>query len=353
MKTVHVKASSSYDVLIGKGLLAELGMQVRARLPMTQTVAVVTDDTVAALYLPLVLDTLAETGLKTCFYAVSPGEASKNGMQYLSLLNWLAKERITRTDCIIALGGGVVGDLAGFAAATYQRGTPYIQVPTTLLAMVDSSVGGKTAIDLPAGKNLAGAFYQPSLVIADVNTLDTLPEPTFCEGMGEVIKYGMLGSARLLYQLLNDDLTGDLADLIAACVIIKRDIVERDEFDTDSRQLLNLGHTLGHAIEQLESYAIPHGHAVAIGMALDTRAAVKKGLCPPECLHLLERLLERHKLPSHTNHGARALFEAALADKKRKGQKITIVSPRALGRSELITIPVSDLLDWIEMGLTP
>jgi 3-dehydroquinate synthase len=265
----------------------------------------------------------------------------------------LAEERITRTDCILALGGGVIGDLAGFAAATYQRGIPYIQVPTTLLAMVDSSVGGKTAIDLPAGKNLAGAFYQPTLVAADVDTLATLPEAVFCEGMGEVIKYGMLASARLLNQLLSDDLSGELPELIAACVTIKRDIVERDEFDTGSRQLLNLGHTIGHAIEQLDGYAIPHGHAVAIGMAVDTRAAVKKGLCPPECLSVLESLLERHKLPGQTSHGAKALFEAAQSDKKRAGEDITIVTPRTFGRSELLTIPLPDLYDWIEMGVTP
>ena len=352
MKTVHVKASRSYDVLIGRGLIKELGTQVCTLLPKTQTIAVITDDTVAALYLKPVLDSLTQAGLDSCPIVIPPGEGSKSGIQYLSLLSQLAKERITRTDCILALGGGVIGDLAGFAAATYQRGVPYIQVPTTLLAMVDSSVGGKTAIDLPTGKNLVGAFYQPTCVVADVDTLNTLPETVFCEGMGEVIKYGMLASPRLLNQLSHDNLTNELPDLIATCVTIKRDIVEQDEFDKGSRQLLNLGHTIGHAIEQLEGYTIPHGHAVAIGMALDTRAAVKKGLCPPECLSILERLLKRHKLPCGTDHGVNALFEAAQLDKKRAGKEITIVIPRALGRSELLTIPLPKLYDWIEMGVT-
>ena len=355
MTTVHVKTGRSYDVLIGKGLLSELGARVRTLLPKTRTVAVVTDETVAALYLKPVSDTLAQAGLQSSDHIIPPGEGSKTGTQYLSLLNRLAERRVTRTDCILALGGGVVGDLAGFAAATYLRGIPYIQVPTTLLAMVDSSVGGKTAIDLPAGKNLAGAFRQPALVVADVDTLDSLPEAVFSEGMGEVIKYGMLASAGILDQLLNDNLSGEgaLSGLIAACVAIKRDIVERDEFDTACRQLLNLGHTIGHAIEQLEGYAIPHGHAVAIGMVLETRAAVKKGLCPPQCLTVLESLLERCKLPGRTKHGAKAIFEAALSDKKRTGEQITIVAPRALGKSELLTIPLSELYDWIELGVTP
>jgi len=353
MTTVEVKASRNYEVLIGKNLLPELGTRVCELLPKTQTVALVTDNTVEALYLKPVTKALTEAGLQVRAYSVPPGEASKSGTQYLSLLNWLAENRLTRTDCLLALGGGVVGDLTGFAAATYQRGLPYIQVPTTLLAMVDSSVGGKTAIDLPAGKNLAGAFYQPALVLADTTVLDTLPEPIFREGLAEVIKYGMLDSPRLLDQLLNDDLPSELPSIIATCVSIKRDLVAEDEFDTGARQLLNLGHTVGHALERLSDYTVPHGHAVAIGMAIDTRAAARKNLCPSECLYMLESLLERHHLPSQTDYEAKALFEAALQDKKRSGGEITIVAPSAFGKSKLLKIPVQDLCDWIEMGSTP
>ncbi|MCL2569068.1 MAG: 3-dehydroquinate synthase [Oscillospiraceae bacterium] len=351
MNSIEVNVNRPYEVQIGSGLLQDVGGHVRRLLPKVRTVAVVTDDTVGGLYLATVAASVARAGMEFCSYSIAPGEASKSGAEYLALLHWLAEAEVTRTDCILALGGGVVGDLAGLAAATYLRGVPYIQLPTTLLAMVDSSVGGKCGIDLPAGKNLAGAFYQPALVLADTDTLDTLPEAVFREGLAEVIKYGMLGSARLLDQLQGDDIMLELPSVIATCVALKRDIVEQDEFDMGQRMLLNLGHTVGHAIERLGDYTIPHGHAVAIGMAVDTRAAVRRGLCPAACLYLLESLLDRYQLPSRTAYGPEALFEAALHDKKRAGAEITIVVPCGLGQSELMTIPVASLQAWIELGV--
>jgi len=303
------------------------------------------------LYLDTVETALQGLGFRVISYAIPPGEASKSGVQYLALLEWLSEHHVTRGDVLIALGGGVVGDLTGFAAATHLRGIPYVQIPTTLLAMVDSSVGGKTAIDLKAGKNLAGVFYQPSLVLCDMDTLDTLPEHVFRAGIAEVIKYGMIASDRLLDQLLNEPVEGNLDHIIATCVTIKRDIVQADEFDRGERQLLNFGHTIGHAIERLSGYEIPHGHAVAIGMAVETRAAVEQSSAPPDCLYLLEDLLKHFDLPRSTDYPAHELFDKALQDKKRTGDTLTVVTPTGIGTCRLQRLPITELHAWIEMGL--
>ena len=353
MTKVEVKASRHYDVYIGAGLLGEIGARTRALFPNAEIAVIVTDETVNRLYMQQVGNALAAAGFRVASYAAPPGEASKNGAQYFGLLNILARDQLTRSDCIIALGGGVVGDMAGFTAATYQRGVPYIQVPTTLLAMVDSSVGGKTGIDLDAGKNLVGAFYQPSLVLCDTETLRSLPQQVFRDGLAEVVKYGMIGSHALLERLLADLQYEDLEPLIAQCVTMKRDLVQADEFDTGARMLLNFGHTVGHAIEQLSNYRLSHGSAVSIGMAIETRSAVKGGLCSPECLILLERLLAWLGLPDKTSYSAQELYTAARGDKKRSGKEITLAVPRAPGRCELMKYQVEALRAWIEMGLNP
>ena len=245
----------------------------------------------------------------------------------------------------------MVGDLAGFAAATFLRGIGFLQLPTTLLAAVDSSVGGKTAIDLTNGKNLAGAFYQPQAVLCDLDTLDTLPAEVFADGCAEVIKYGMIGDPALLARLETVDFRADPEELVARCVAQKRDLVEQDEFDTGARQLLNLGHTLGHGVEACSGYMVSHGRAVAIGMTLVTRAAVAFGRCPAEVLPRLRRLLERYGLPDATAYSAQALYEKTLSDKKRSGDTISLVVPVAWGASQLVRIPVSELPAWIERGL--
>ena len=353
MTTINIKLRKGYDILISPGILDSLGERVRAALPKSKTAAIITDSNVGELYLGRCANSLREAGFEICSFSIPAGEASKSGAQYISLLNLLAEKRLTRTDAIIALGGGVVGDLAGFVAATYLRGVPFVQVPTTLLAMVDSSVGGKTAIDLPAGKNLAGAFYQPSLVLCDTDTLATLPGEVFRDGMAEVIKYGMLGSADLLDKIIFDPDLETLDSIIADCIAMKRDIVQKDEFDTGERMLLNFGHTCGHAIEKLSGYKISHGFAVAAGMAIITRAAVRKNLCPPVCLDVLLRLLERYNLPTCTDFPADKLSAAAMHDKKVSGSEITIIVPRELGKCELHKIPADSLLNWIETGLTP
>lgn len=353
MTTITVKASHSYTVEIGRGLLPSLPERMRALLPRAERAFLLSDTNVAPLYLETVLQSLAAIGLSVEHFVLPAGEESKNGESYLALLEALAAAGLTRSDALLALGGGVVGDLAGFTAATYLRGIAFIQVPTTLLAAVDSSIGGKTAIDLQAGKNLAGAFYQPTLVLCDLDTFDTLPTDVVSDGCAEVIKYGMLGSEALLHTLAEQDLSDCLEEVVALCVGMKRDLVERDEFDTGERMRLNLGHTLGHAIEVLSGYRIPHGQGVAAGMAVFTRAAVRKGLCPASVQTLLEALLKRYKLPTQVNFSADALYSAALGDKKRAGSSITIVHPTAVGQSALRRLALSELRDWIEMGLAP
>ena len=349
MTTVTVRASRPYEVTIGRGLLDTVGRQAAGQWK-GRSAAVVSDSTVAPLYLNRVKDSLERAGFQVHSFVFPAGEDQKNGGTYLKLLEFLAARRLTRADGLIALGGGVVGDLAGFAAATFLRGIGFLQLPTTLLAAVDSSVGG-TAIDLTNGKNLAGVFYQPQAVLCDLDTLDTLPAEVFADGCAEVIKYGMIGDPALLARLETVDFRADPEELVARCVAQKRDLVEQDEFDTGARQLLNLGHTLGHGVEACSGYTVSHGRAVAIGMTLVTRAAVAFGRCPAEVLPRLRRLLERYGLPDATAYSAQALYEKTLSDKKRSGDAISLVVPIAWGASQLVRIPVSELPAWIERGL--
>ena len=350
MKRIHVTASREYDVLIGCGLLDQLGAHA-AEAVKGRSCMVVSDSNVAPLHLGRAVASLKGAGFTVSSFAFPAGEASKNGETYLTLVNLLAQKKLTRADLLIALGGGVVGDLTGFAAATFLRGVACIQIPTTLLSCVDSSVGGKTAIDLPAGKNLVGAFYQPSLVLCDPDLLDTLPPEVFADGCAEVIKHGMLGRIELLKHLREKHAREDLEFVIAENVDMKRSVVEGDEFDTGRRQLLNLGHTFAHSIEALSSYAIPHGSAVAMGMRLITNAAIRKGFCPTEVLPVLDELLLKHDLPLHTPFDAEELARVALLDKKRSGDSLTLAVPCGLGEVKLHRINVSELIDWAKAGL--
>ncbi len=344
MKTVKVKASGCYDVKIGRGLLDTLGTELSAL--ASGSVLIVTDTNVAPLWLERAEASLKAAGF-TVYSAVLPaGEASKSLENYGKLLRLLADKHLTRTDTVVAFGGGVMGDLAGFAAATYLRGLRFVQVPTTLLAMVDSSVGGKTAVDLPEGKNLAGAFHQPALVLCDIAALDTLPEETFREGCAEVIKTAILFDRPLFDRLAQDGLNFDREDVIARCVAHKRDIVAEDEFETGRRKLLNLGHTVGHAVEKCSGYTVTHGAAVAIGTAVMARA-----YCKQDREEILA-VLKKFGLPLDTQFTPQELAQAALADKKRQGDTVTLVVPTAVGKCELCCLPVSELESVMEAGLT-
>ena len=350
MNKIHIRASKEYDVLIGRGLFDELGSHA-ARVLRGRNVVVVSDSNVAPLYLGRAVKMLKEAGFTVGSFSFPAGEENKNGNTYLTLLNFLAEKRLTRADALIALGGGVVGDLTGFTAATFLRGIACIQVPTTLLACVDSSVGGKTAIDLPAGKNLAGAFYQPDLVICDPNLIETLPENVFSDGCAEVIKYGMLGSGELLERLQARHAKDDLEYVIAKCVDMKREVVEGDEFDTGRRQLLNLGHTLGHAVEANSDFTISHGQAVAIGMAMIAEAAVNHGLCTEETRDEIVSLLRQYGLPTGTAQSPEQILATALGDKKRRSDTLTLIVPREVGRCDLYPVPVEELRDWIQASV--
>ena len=350
MTTITVSASNVYDVKIGAGLLSAVGKELLALNQKPCRVCILSDDNVFPLYGKTVTDALEACGFTVSAHVIAHGEPSKCLPVYGEFLNMLATEHFSRTDWLIALGGGVVGDLCGFAAATYLRGVKYMQVPTTLLAMVDSSVGGKTGIDLAAGKNLACAFHQPSLVICDYSTLDTLPPEIFADGCAEVIKYGVIND-RAFFDKLGDGIKNQIEYVIAECVKHKRDIVEEDEFETGRRKLLNLGHTVGHAVELCSSLEISHGSAVAIGMAIVMRSAVKQGLCPAGDLNALLALLGKEGLPIGCDYTAEQLAAVATADKKRSGNDITLVIPFSIGDTRLQKIPVSELRDFISKGL--
>ena len=350
MTTIEVSASRNYPVLIGSGLLPELGPRIAA-LGSAKKVCIVSDSNVWPLYGAAADASLHLSGLETCTFVFPAGEASKNGSTFLELLNFLAENRLTRSDLLVALGGGVVGDLTGFAAACYLRGVRFVQVPTTLLAAVDSSVGGKTAVDLPAGKNLAGAFWQPSLVLCDTGCLSTLPEEIFRDGCAEVIKTAILFDEPLFMELVRDGLGFDREAVIAACVAHKRNIVAADEFDRGQRQLLNLGHTFGHAVERLSDFTISHGRAVAIGTAMAARAAVHLGLCDQGTATRIMWLLERFGLPSFIHHSAAEICEAALSDKKRSGDTVNLILPKRIGECAISPTPISKLESIIQAGL--
>ncbi len=316
MKKIKVHASSEYEIVIGDNLLDKAGEYCQEALGGVCRLCLITDDIVAPLYLDTVHQALEKVGFDVFYYVLPHGEESKSTENLVELLEILGESHLTRTDALVALGGGVVGDLTGFVAATYLRGIRFIQIPTTLLAAVDSSVGGKVAINLQAGKNLAGAFHQPSLVLCDTNTMNTLPDHIFADGCAEVIKYGVIND-RPLFNRLSKGIQNQIEEIIAACVINKAAIVEQDEFDRGTRQLLNLGHTVGHAIERLSDFAISHGSAVSIGMVIITRAAVKFGYCPASALDELLTLLRAQGLPESCPFTARELTEIALSKSDR------------------------------------
>lgn len=366
MTTVHVNASTSYDVLIGRGLLTSVGGMI---LPLIKgkKLALVTDSTVDGIYADTVADSLTNAGFEVSKFVFPAGEGSKCMSTYAALLNFLAEHRLSRKDAVVALGGGVTGDLAGFASATYLRGIDFVQIPTTLLAAVDSSVGGKTGIDLDAGKNLCGAFHQPRLVICDVDTLTTLDYGDFICGMAEVIKYGVIRDAEL-FGLLEERYCeiyaaqkGDngamelLEAVIATCVGIKRDVVEADEFEGGLRAILNFGHTAAHAIENISHYKIPHGLAVAVGMGTAAEYAYKTGMLDFNDAVRIWEIIDLYDLTSSEEAAAEwhgldpklftpeTMAEVALSDKKAGGDTIKLVLPTRIGECVIKETPVDKL----------
>ena len=344
MKRVTVDAASlTYEVLIKKGILGSAGRLIR-EITDSPTAVVVSETNVFPLYGEALVSSLEKEGFSVLSFVFPAGEQSKTTATLVELWEFLAANHVTRKDILVALGGGVTGDLTGFAAATFLRGIKYVGIPTTLLSMVDSSVGGKTAVDLKGGKNLAGAFYQPSRVLIDPETLDTLAPSVFSDGMAEVIKYGMINKPDFLSEL---EAGTDIENIIECCVTAKRDIVCLDEKDTGIRGLLNFGHTPAHSIELMSDFTVSHGSAVAIGMMIMTKAAIKAGLCESNAADILSALLEKYSLPCDTSFSPSEIAENAMSDKKRAGGEITLVIPEKAGSCILKKIPVSQLEDFI------
>lgn len=342
MEEIEVRASITYDVRIERGLLSHVG-EMSAPLIRGRHAAIVSDSNVWPLYGPGVERSLADAGFTVDHFVFPAGETSKNFSTLGEILTFLAQKELTRQDAIFALGGGVTGDMGGLASSLYLRGIPYVQIPTSLLAMVDSSVGGKTAVDLPEGKNLVGTFTQPILVICDPDALKTLEPAVYAEGWAEIIKYGMITSAGLLDFLVENPVGTDIEKVIADCVTIKRDVVASDERDMAGRQILNFGHTIGHAIERCAGFKYYHGEGVAMGMAMMTRGCIALGRCPEECGAVLDKLLDKYHLPKHCDIPRAELLEAARADKKRRGGRITLIEPVSYGRCVLVKTDYQEL----------
>lgn len=353
--SIEVRTGKPYKVHIGHGLLDETG-SLLSQVHRPCQVMVVSDTTVAPLYLERLSQSLTGAGFRVLTSIVPAGEASKSFAVLEGLMNDWSLAGLHRSDLVVALGGGVVGDLAGFAASCYQRGIPFVQVPTTLLAAVDSSVGGKTAIDIAAGKNLVGAFYQPLAVYCDVDAIATMAPETFADGVAESIKYGVLHNPELFERIATEKLTPaspDLDAIVADCVAYKNKIVSDDEFEKGTRQLLNLGHTFAHAIEQLSDYRTSHGHAVAAGLAMMARACIRKGWSAPGTAARIERALTANDLPVNTDYAASDMLDICRRDKKAGASAITIVVPQAIGDCALRTVDYETLLELIQLGKEP
>lgn len=344
MQAVKVKASLEYDVLIGKNILSDAGRLVSGVVNKCK-LALITDSTVDKLYAECVEKSLEGAGFEVVKYVFPAGEHSKNTGVLIDIIEFLGNSRLTRSDCLVALGGGVCGDMAGFAASCYLRGIKFIQIPTTFLSAIDSSVGGKTGVNLNSGKNLMGAFYQPSLVLCDIETFKTLPDETFADGISEAIKYGAIFDRSLFDELSLPKESWDIENIVKRCVEIKADIVNADERDTGVRQLLNFGHTIGHAIEKNSDYSITHGHGVAMGMVIASGAVSEK------LADEISDVCKTHNLPVFCEYSKDELLSVALSDKKRTGDFITLVVPEEIGRCVLKKIKTDELGEFIEKGL--
>ena len=342
MEIIKVNASKEYEVVIGSGILSELGERCASLLGKGRAV-IVTDSNVKEYWLDETKKSLQLAGIQTSVFVFPAGEESKSKETLFELIEFMAENRITRSDFAVALGGGVTGDMTGLAASLYLRGIPFVQVPTTLLAAVDSSVGGKTAVNLKAGKNLMGAFYQPELVLCDTRTLDTLSDEIFADGMAEVIKYGVIFDRELFDRVKGGDVKSDIEKIIARCVELKRDVVARDEFDKGDRQLLNFGHTMAHSIEKCSNFEISHGSAVAIGMVIAAKASAKLGWSDEDCTAEIINANKNNNLPTECGFAPNDLADVALSDKKRTGGTINFVVPEVMGRCVLKKIPVETL----------
>ncbi|MBO0468208.1 3-dehydroquinate synthase [Enterococcus plantarum] len=352
MKLTVTLPNHSYDLTIEKGLLKTIGSWVK-ELWLPQKIVIITDTNVQPLYGEQVQKSLKEAGFETATFVIKAGEQSKSLSVAAEVYDVLADEGMTRSDGIIALGGGVVGDLAGFVASTYMRGLHFLQVPTTLLAQVDSSIGGKTAVNTKKAKNLVGTFAQPDGVLIDPDTLDTLEVRRIQEGIAEIIKSAAIADQDLWQKLdaLTDenDLKAHATEIIAACCKIKRKVVEEDELDNGVRLLLNFGHTIGHALENTAGYGnLTHGEGVAIGMSQVTRVAESKKLTPKGTTEKLTKMIQKFHLPIRSNQWDQEQLYAALThDKKARGGKINLILLDSIGEAKIVRIPIEEMKGYL------
>ncbi len=350
MQTLTVNLQDSYDIHIQRGILQQCGEQIAAVHSRCQAF-IITDSHVAPLYLSIVEQSLQKAGFSTNHLVFAAGEQSKLFDTIYDMVCAMADARMTRSDIVIALGGGVTGDMAGFASAVYMRGIPFVQLSTSLLSDIDSSVGGKTGCDLKNGKNLVGSFHQPALVLIDPDTLQTLPKRYISDGMAEAIKYGVIRDASLFTDIQTQPLDQLLDRLLYTCIDIKRQIVEDDPFEHGRRKLLNFGHTLGHAIEKyyrFERYS--HGEAVCIGMVQITKAAEHAGLCQTGTAQQICDAAANYQLPTQCDADLQQLCEICLSDKKRKTDSIDLILPKTIGEAFIHNLPIDALYSFLAGG---
>ncbi len=349
MRVVKVNTGTPYDILIERGLTDNAGSLVKS-VTNAEKVTVITDSNVEKLYAKRVVSSLESEGFDTSLFVFEAGEKQKNLATIASMYNHMADFRMSRKDIVVALGGGVVGDMAGFAAATYMRGIDFVQIPTSLLAQVDSSVGGKTGVDIPQGKNLVGAFHQPRLVIIDPDTLKSLPQYYINDGMAEVIKYGCIKDIGLFVTLETENALDIIEDIIETCVSIKRDVVNRDEKEKGERMLLNFGHTLGHSLEKIYNFeGLSHGQAVAIGMVMITAASEKAGITEKGCVGRIEALCKKYGLPVSDTADIAEIAAECASDKKSSAGSVSFVLLKKIGESFTRKTPLNDILEFISL----
>lgn len=351
MQKLTMHMSRDYDILMEEGLLASAAEYISEVLPAGdgRKCCIVCDGNVYSLYgkstMPLQKG-LAKAGYEVGYFTFPPGEGSKTLRTASDLCGFMAEHRFTREDFIIALGGGVCGDVAGFAASVYMRGVPFVQIPTTLLAMADSSVGGKTGVNTAAGKNMIGTFWQPHLVLIDPKTLETLEQAELLNGLAEIIKAGFIGDGAIF-----DALSESLPEAAFRAIQVKKELVEEDEQDRGRRRLLNFGHTIGHALEKRSDYSIPHGCAVMNGMYLTALAAEEKGWCSAPSAEMIRKVIDAFAYPLCPEYAASELADVAAGDKKRVSDNLIIVYPDRPGCCAMRELPVSELEDFIACGL--
>ncbi len=350
MNRMHINVSKPYDVIIGRGLINETASLIES-VCISKRVAVITDDIVDGLYSQNVVNQLKNNAFDVFKFVFTNGEQSKNINTLSDILEFLASNEFKRNDTIIALGGGVVGDIAGLSAALYARGIRFIQIPTTLLAMVDASIGGKTAIDLKAGKNLAGCFWQPSIVICDVDIIENLPQKIFTEGMGEVIKYDVIGNYGICDMVQKETIKDNLESVISTCIESKRQIVQKDEFETSGvRKLLNVGHTIAHGIEKMSDYKVPHGFAVGTGLVWEAAIAYLMRLCDLETFETIKNAVAKAGLMVDLPYDLNDFVNCMKKDKKNEDSRISFLLPNKIGKCKEYKLIYTELAELLKQA---